>query len=282
MREDWTREEVEAAVADYFNMLNKDLRGQPYSKAEHRRNLAAMLNNRSAGSIERKHQNISAVLLKLGFPYITGYKPLRNYQQLLFDVVSDRLSSSRSLLELVRKQVESPANVPVVEDISNIEIELPSGFLAGTAAVPFAAREPHVLFKVDYITREARNRSLGMAGEQFVLRFEKARLTQAGRPDLAAEVEHVAATEGDSAGFDVLSFDTTGRERYIEVKTTAYGPFTPFFVTDNELKVSRRVDPDYYLYRTFDFRRQPKLFYKPGSLDRSFNFALTEYLASLP
>ena len=125
MREDWTREEVEAAVADYFNMLNKELQGQPYSKAEHRRNLAAMLNNRSPGSIERKHQNISAVLLKLGFPYITGYKPLRNYQQLLFDVVSDRLSSSRSLLELVRKQVESPANVPVV-NISNIEFELPS------------------------------------------------------------------------------------------------------------------------------------------------------------
>lgn len=282
MREDWTREEVEAAVADYFNMLNKDLRGQPYSKAEHRRNLAAMLNNRSAGSIERKHQNISAVLLKLGFPYITGYKPLRNYQQLLFDVVSDRLSSSRSLLELVRKQVESPANVPVVEDISNIEFELPSDFLAGTAAVPLATREPPVRFNVDYLVREARNRSLGMAGEQFVLSFEKARLTQAGRPDLAAKVEHVAATEGDSAGFDVLSFDTTGRERYIEVKTTAYGPFTPFFVTDNELKVSRRVDPDYYLYRTFDFRRQPKLFSKPGSLDRSFNLAPTEYLASLP
>ena len=60
-----------------------------------------------------------------------------------------------------------------------------------------------------------------MAGEQFVLSFEKARLTQAGRPDLAAKVEHVAAA-GAMVGFDVLSFDTTGRERYIEVKT-AYG-----------------------------------------------------------
>ncbi len=35
MGEDWSQEEVEATVADYFDMLNKDLRGQDYNKTKH-------------------------------------------------------------------------------------------------------------------------------------------------------------------------------------------------------------------------------------------------------
>jgi hypothetical protein len=98
---------------------------------------------------------------------------------------------------------------------------------------------------------------------------------------LASRVEHIAVTEGDSAGFDILSFEITGQERFIEVKTTAYGPFTPFYVTKNELDVSNRSAPHYYLYRTFDFRRQPKLFTKQGPFDRSFQLDPTQYVAHL-
>ena len=59
----WTRLEVEAIVADYFDMLDQELRGQAFNKSEHRRRLKAVLDGRSDGSIEYKHQNISAVLL---------------------------------------------------------------------------------------------------------------------------------------------------------------------------------------------------------------------------
>jgi hypothetical protein len=38
MSESWSREEVEAAVADYFGMLAKELAGRPFNKAEHNRN----------------------------------------------------------------------------------------------------------------------------------------------------------------------------------------------------------------------------------------------------
>lgn len=34
---DWSREEVEAIVGDYFHMLVQDLSGQNYNKSEHRR-----------------------------------------------------------------------------------------------------------------------------------------------------------------------------------------------------------------------------------------------------
>ena len=42
---------------------------------------------------------------------------------------------------------------------------------------------------------------------------------------LAARVDRVSETRGDGLGYDVLSFETSGRERLIEVKTTNYGAF---------------------------------------------------------
>lgn len=56
-------------------MLAEDISRRPYSKAEHRRLLAPLLANRCEGSIEFKHQNISAVLKGLGEDWIPGYKP---------------------------------------------------------------------------------------------------------------------------------------------------------------------------------------------------------------
>ena len=81
MNLDWSRIEVEVIVADYLDMLMSELKGQPYNKAEHRRRLQPLLSGRSEGSIERKHMNISAVMIELGFPYIPGYKRYGNYQR---------------------------------------------------------------------------------------------------------------------------------------------------------------------------------------------------------
>jgi len=75
---DWSRLEVEATVADYVSMLEWEIRGEPYSKAEHRRALQPVLDDRSEGAIEYKYQNTSAVLIDLGYPYIDGYKPAFN------------------------------------------------------------------------------------------------------------------------------------------------------------------------------------------------------------
>lgn len=66
MPDSWSNTEVELIVADYFNMLSAELAGEIYSKADHRKNILPLLNVRSEGSIEYKHQNISAVLANLG------------------------------------------------------------------------------------------------------------------------------------------------------------------------------------------------------------------------
>ena len=104
---DWTREEVEATVSDYFEMLAAELRGESINKAEHNRTLQKIV-RRSRGSVEFKHQNISAVLIELGYPYIDCYKPRRNYQDLLYSVIVERLEGAKALQETVAAAVERP------------------------------------------------------------------------------------------------------------------------------------------------------------------------------
>jgi hypothetical protein len=274
----WSREEVEATVADYFDMLQKELAGIAYSKSEHRRRLSSLVNARSDAAIERKHQNISAILIS-GFPYITGYKPLGNYQHLLYEVVTSRLANNHELSGIVQKQVIQPAILPTIDDILASLVSPPKPVAtASRDAVP-SIREPLTPYRVNYLEQEAANESLGSAGEEYVLRFEKARLVRAGQERLASRIEHVSKNRGDSAGYDILSFEETGQERLIEVKTTAYGQCTPFFVTRHELETSLKTADRYYLYRPHQFRHEPKLFVKAGPLDRSFSLDPSQFLA---
>jgi hypothetical protein len=86
---DWDQQELELIVADYLDMLASELEGKKYRKADHRRNLLPKLNGRTEGSIEFKHQNISAVLRGEGLQWIKGYRPAENFQQALKSVVLD-------------------------------------------------------------------------------------------------------------------------------------------------------------------------------------------------
>src|SRR5258706_8810826 len=126
MPDAWSHEEVEATASDYFEMLARELRGETFNKAEHNRQLQRLLNNRTPGAIERKHQNISAFLIDLGYPYIDGYKPLGNYQDMLRAVVEDRLSGATHLQQVVAAAVQAPVEeLPSVSDILSIQVAPP-------------------------------------------------------------------------------------------------------------------------------------------------------------
>lgn len=101
------------------------------------------------------------------------------------------------------------------------------------------------------------------------MKFEVARLASEGQERLAAKVEKVSQTHGDAAGFDILSFEPDGRERLVEVKTTRYGKYTPFFLSRNEVRTSDAYTNQYALYRLFQFRKQPRLFILSGSVRKS-------------
>ncbi len=269
MPEAWSQEEVEAAVADYFDMLKLELSGQPYNKAKHNRQLQRLLNNRPAGSIERKHQNISAILIELGYPYIDGYKPLSNYQQLLRTVVEERLSAAAALNQTVASVVESQiTSIPLVSDILGIEVAPPSRDENASRLYDRAA-STRAMVRRNYLELEARNQSLGLAGEEMVLKFEHERLWRAGQRTLADRIEHISQSRGDQLGYDIRSFEVDGRDRLIEVKTTRFGAMTPFYASRNEISVSETHDREYQLYRLFKFREQPKLFVLKGSLQNT-------------
>jgi hypothetical protein len=262
-------------------MLLAERTGLDYNKTQHRRALARMLNARSDTSIERKHMNISAALIDLGMPYIEGYKPLPNYQQLLYEVAAAQVANAAELHAALHAEMAVQASVPTLDSILDALVEPPT---VPKQPTPYAnrVREMRVVPRiVDYPALETANRSLGAAGEEFAVRFEQARLLAARHDRLAAAIERVSTTQGDGLGFDVLSFEPDGRERWIEVKTTAYGPATPFFVTRNELAVSQRKPEQYHLYRIFDFRHRVRLFQKAGQIEQAFYLDPVQFSARL-
>lgn len=275
----WTRGEVETAVAAYLHMLRLSLNGQVPNKAEHNRQLQRLLPARSEGSIERKHGNISAVLLELGVRPLRGYRPLFNYQRLLVEVVSEALLDDTRLDQAALREVETPAEQPLVDTFEDFIVEVPTV----KAPVADTRREwiQRAPVKRDYLAREARNRSLGLAGELLAMEYEARRLHALGEKQLASKVEHVSRTQGDGAGYDILSFESGGRERFIEVKTTAFIAETPFFVSQNEVKFSDAHAHNYHLYRLFQFRDKPRMFTLSGAVAASCLLDPVTYRATL-
>jgi hypothetical protein len=274
----WTLEELEATVAAYLDMLEHEVRGAPLNKTAFRRALLPQLDGRTNSAVELKHQNISAVLLEARLPCIDGYKPMSNYQHALQEVVLRQLAARPTLHDLLTIQVTAPAAVPTVEDILAAWTAPPEGERA-TYAESRERRVVRYRSPVDYLLAESRNRALGAAGEEFVLRFEQARLIAARKEALASRIRHVARLDGDGAGYDILSYDSDGSERLVEVKTTRYSRYTPFFVSPNELEVSREHATRYHLYRVFSFGAHPALFGVTGALDAGFSLVPSEFSA---
>lgn len=274
--DDWTAQEVALLVADYLHMFQLFLAGQKFNKAEHLRRLQESV-SRSKGSIEFKRSNVSAVLRDLDMQWLPGYIPRPNYQTLLAQEVLTQIDSRPDIDRAAVLDVERPAVVPIDMDFSRLRVEPPRADLSVRENVSHVrlARK----MKRDYLAREARNSSLGRAGEEFVLRFEEWRLRASGQIHLANRIEHTAQSD-DSAGYDILSYDLDGKERYIEVKTTAYAKETPFYVSQGEVEFASCNEDSFHLYRLFDFRREPRLFELGGALDKYCILDPVSYRAS--
>lgn len=257
----WGDDELDAIVADYFSMLAADLSGRCYVKSRHSDALMVRL-GRTHRSVEFKHQNISAVLDELGMPWIPGYKPKRNYQKALIDAVDRYLTKNPTILE--------PApTLPPVPKLSAEVFVPPPAHTAADERIPESLR--HLVRKFDPAERDHRNRSLGRAGEEFVVGLETRQLNGAGRADLARKVRWVAIEDGDGAGYDVLSFDLAGRERLLEVKTTNGSARTPFFLTRNEYNLATERPRDWRIYRVHLFSKEPRVFTVAPPLEDTIN-----------
>jgi hypothetical protein len=272
----WSTEEVDLTVQAYFRMLSMEVAGEPFSKAETRRGLLPLLPGRTHGALEYKFQNISAVLIEQGAPYVDGYKPAGNYQALLFDRVLEAFENAGDLQRAIGQLEQAPPIAPLIESFTEV-LEDPPTREPSSVGEPVV--RPRVGRSVDYLGLEAGNRALGVGGEEWVVRYERWRLMASSRPDLAGRVEHTARERGDGLGYDILSFESTGAERLIEVKTTKYGKYVPFFLSKTEVDVSRERESHYHLYRVFNYRKTPGLCVLSGALTRTCSLEPRTFLA---
>jgi hypothetical protein len=97
----------------------------------------------------------------------------------------------------------------------------------------------------------------GRLGEEFALRAERRRLRQAGKPRLAERVRWISQ-ESIGEGYDILSFETNGEKRYIEVKATT-SQQNSFDMSANEWNKCQTARDSYYVYFIKGVRNVPSL-----------------------
>ncbi len=269
---DWSEQEADLIVVDYFTMLGHELAGRDYIKAAHNKALQE-LTGRSRGSIEMKHQNISAVLMRLGLPWIDGYKPLINFQNALVEAVGRYLALRHDPISPAASVGSSKVNEAAALWVGPPPSPLPEDRIETPAL-------RRLIRKFDPAERDARNRSLGKEGEELVLAHERARLLQIGRRDLADRVEWTSEVRGDGAGYDIRSYDADGSERLIEVKTTNGAALTPFFLSENERAFSEERQDVFRLLRIYSFAQKPSAFVLRPPLHEQLSLNPTNYRAS--
>ena len=108
-------------------------------------------------------------------------------------------------------------------------------------------------FRAIQKTRE----QIGLAGENWVVDFEKGSLNNSGHRELAEKVERISQAN-IAAGFDVLSYEFNGGEKFIEVKTTALSKLE-FFLSSNELDVAKEFKSRYWIYFLSEIYGVPRL-----------------------
>lgn len=269
---DWTADEVVVLLGSYFQMLADELAGRPYSKKEHFIGVMKLI-GRTKGSVEFKHQNVSAVLDEIGLPWIQGYKPRDHYQDSLSDAVGQYLIGRPDLLNLAKP---GTIKIPAERDIL---VAAPAFLNSDPEQRPAAIRR--LIGKFDPAARDARNRDLGRAGEEFVVEFERRRLEKAGKPKLAKDVRWVSDLDGDGYGYDVRSFDADSEEpRLLEIKTTCGNERTSFWMTRRECDVAAEQGGIYRVRRVFHFRNQVKMFEIAPPLESSLRLEPATFMAT--
>lgn len=268
---DWQDDELDAIVADYFEMLEDESAGRHYVKSQHRKALIARI-GRTHGSVEFKYQNISAVLEILAIPWIRGYKPRHNFQRNALPRAVDRYLTNHP--DIFEKLLRVP---PEPKSPTGIFVD-PPRLTARANETPRPLRR--LIRKFDPVERDYRNRSLGKAGEKFVFDLEVRLLAIADRTDLAGKVRWVAAEDGDGAGYDILSFDPSGRERLLEVKTTNGSARTPFFLSRNECALAAERPDAWRIYRVHLFAERPRIFTIDPPLEKVLDLRAEVWRAS--
>lgn len=178
---------------------------------------------------------------------------------------------------LVRLPVPSAPSNPVIPKIT------PFGDAEPGAPYNFSGnKEPGITTTAeDFAFQDERRRSTGRLAEGIALDAERKRLRHAGRSDLALRVRDVS--EETWRHYDILSFETDGTERHIEVKAARRsGAGVQFYISEYEMRESEERSAQHYFYLVFGCRtKTPKLKYLRANQVTRPSLTAVNYIASL-
>lgn len=95
---------------------------------------------------------------------------------------------------------------------------------------------------------------MGKLGEEIVCHLERTSLIDAGKEDLAQKVE-IVSEKSNQYGYDILSYDASGKEKHIEVKSTSKGKESSFELTWREWE-GLQEDENFMIIRIYNLRLQ--------------------------
>lgn len=162
--------------------------------------------------------------------------------------------------KLLKETLKEEKDIKITEATMLEKVDIPSFKKKNK----YAKITKKVTKKIDYIKKAKSNAKNGLLGEELVIIYEKKRLTDLGRKDLAEEIKWVSK-EDDRTGYDIVSFDIDEegniKERYIEVKSTEENETNAFYISSNELSVMERLKTQYFVYRVYKVKAsKPKVF----------------------
>ena len=108
MSENWSKEELHAAVDAYIEMQRKERKGEPFTKKNYYENLAAKF-GRTEKAFEYRMQNISYVMTLLGRDWLTGLKPAKNVGANVAEEIETMIAQAegKQLVPVVAFEIEA-------------------------------------------------------------------------------------------------------------------------------------------------------------------------------
>lgn len=200
-----------------------------------------------------------------------------------YDEVIDIITNQTNFesLDVALENIEKDIRDNFVEyrDMSHKPIEVTKGERRSNRFSKI--RQNVIRKKADYLKLARENFQTGTLGEKIALKIERERVSQLGL-DPDRYITRVSI-ESDSFGYDIESIDIQNNELvkiYIEVKATKDITDSAFFVSKNELEISKQKGNAYRILRIFDITSIiPKYYIAIGKIEDNFYLDPTTYRA---
>jgi hypothetical protein len=171
----------------------------------------------------------------------------------------------KEILSLYCEMVGSPL-VPEVEDLpwTDVNATAKKHTIETSLFVPLKPKTERKTGTGSGIARKYSKQSdkVGREGERIVFELEKQKLEDLGRSDLAQKVIwHRDYAKDRTPGWDITSYDESGKKIFIEVKATVANSITSIQLTSNEWETAAKpnIHDCYLIYLVTSALTDPKI-----------------------